>query len=645
MAISEFSVSSASTNSWASVTTSVVGGNTKYGIYVTNASNPRYTLLNANFYPYSAAGSTVIVELYANTEGQGAGDPNTTSNVYDGVALTNVAGSSIPAYSLSASSNTAIYGVGSDTKVANYVYNFSNNGYADTKKMAIGGNQKRRVFAIRSWGELNVNYNKPYIAFIGDNGALNYNGKTTGYSVGCVGATRPTTAAASANTWISHTAGDGTKYYSITNTTTGANVYAGITLTQYHTYRFTLHAHTEASFDGVAICKTTTDTAFNSLKASDLISGNATTGKCSGKDKTTTFDYAAASGGRVYIYFKSDSSKIGPGDDKSFADVMVEDLGDLRSNQGTPTAADVTVEYEETATASVSGGGTPNGPQGAVQYRTQNPTTLAWNPWTTTAPKRTEVGTIKYQAIYTGNASYKPSAVSNTATLTVIPRKIIKPTPVTTLVYDGYTHTGVNPPRYATIPSSPTSLIVEVSGTTSRENAGNYSATYRIVNSNYCWADMTRAPVTVNWSIAQLEATLRWGTKEWLYDGNSHSTTCDVSNLINIQTPAGLKFDACLVTLSGNSITEIGSTLVTATALSNSNYKLPSSKSTTLTIRPCMHVKSSGGWVPVIQAYKKENGVWVRQTTTIGSLFSTSEKYLGRYQDPNTGEWKNLIDG
>ena len=641
MAISEFSVSSASTNSWASVTTSVVGGSTKYGIYVTNASNPRYTFLNSSFYPDATAGSTVIVELYANTEGQGAGDPNTVSNVYDGIALTNVAGSSIPAYSLSSSSNTAIYGVGSTTKVANYVYNFSNNGYADTKKMAIGGNQKRRVFAIRSWGTLSVNYNQPYIAFIGDSSALNYNGKTTGYSVGCVGATRTT----SANTWVNHTAGDGIKYYSITNTTNNVNKYVSISLTVGHTYRFTLHAHTEASYDGVAICKTTNTTAFNSLKASDLISGSTSTGKCSGKDVTTTFEYSVgASAETRYIYFKSNSSTIGPGDGKSFADVMVEDLGDLRSNQGTPTAADVTVEYEETATASVSGGGTPSGPQGAVQYRTQNPTTLAWNPWTTTAPKRTELGTIKYQAIYTGNASYKPSAVSNTATLTVIPKKIIKPTAKTGLVYNGNTQDGVNPLQYASELASPTSTIVEVSGTTSGKNAGSYSATYTIKNNNYCWADMTTAPITVNWSIAQLEATLRWGTKEWLYDGNSHSTTCGVSNIIKIQTPSGFIYDSCKVTLSGNSITEIGSVLVTATALSNSNYKLPSSKSTTLTIRPCMHVKSSGGWVPVIQAYKKENGVWVRQTTTIGSLFSTSEKYLGRYQDPNTGEWKNLID-
>ena len=123
-----------------------------------------------------------------------------------------------------------------------------------------------------------------------------------------------------------------------------------------------------------------------------------------------------------------------------------------------------------------------------------------------------------------------------------------------------------------------------------------------------------------------------------MYDGTTHSTTCTVSNLISS--------DECTVTLSNNSIIEIGSIAVTATALDNSNYKLPSSNTTTLTIRPCMHVKSSGGWVPVIQAYKKENGSWVRQTTTIGSLFSTSVRYYGFYQDPNDGyAWKKLIDG
>lgn len=629
MAISEFSVTSSNTNQWASVETSAVGGSTKYGIYVTDVTDPIHTFRNINFYPNSQNGTQLaIVELYANSEAYGTGDPNDTDEAYDGVAFVNTSlPSNEPLWE-----NSAVYGINANTKLANYVYSFTNKGYADTKIMGIGGNKNRRVFAIRSLGALSVHKNQPYIAFIGDSGNLWYNGDDAGYSVACVGSTKT----AVDNEWVSHTAGDGTRYYSITNTTTKANIVVGVPLSTYHTYRFTLHAHTEASFDGVAICKTTTDTAFSSLKASDLISGNATTGKCSGKDKTTTFNYTAAAGGPVYIYFKSDSSTTGPGDGKSFADVMVEDLGDLRDAQTAPTAANVTVEYEETATASASGGGG----YGALQYRVMtNPSAGIWGSWTATAPSRTAIGTTKYQARYAGNASYKPSAVSNTATLAVIPRKITKPTAVTGLVYNGNSQFGVNPPRYATIPSSPSSMVVGVSGTTSEKNAGSYSATYKIKDTiKYCWVDMTTASITVNWSIAQREVTLSWGTTSWLYDGIAHSTTCTVGGLVGS--------DSCTVNLSNNSITDIGSIRVTATSLSNSNYKLPSSNTTaTLTIRPCMYVKSSDGWVPVIQAYKKENGVWVRQTTTIGSLFSTSVKYLGRYQDPNTGEWKNLIDG
>lgn len=489
MAISEFSVTSSNTNNWASVTTSAVGGSAKYGIYVTNASNPRYTFANSNFYPASTSGSVAIVELYANSEGSGSGDPNDGSTIYDGVALVHTGSPSTG----SLSSNTAIYGTNSNTKQAYYVYNFTNNGYADTKKMAIGGNKNRRVFAIRSWGNLSVNLNQPYIAFIGDGSALKYNGNSAKYSVGCAGATRTT----SANTWVSHTAGDGTKYYSITNTTTNANVYAGITLTQYHTYRFTLHTHTEAQYDGVAICKTTTTTSFSSLSASQLLSGNTSTGKCSGKDKTTTFDYASASGGLVYIYFKSDNSGIGPNKDgKSFADVMVEDLGDLRAEQTALTAVDVTVEYENTATASVSGGGG----QGALQYRIQDPSSV-FSPWLTTVPTRTEIGTTRYQARYAGNASYKPSPASNVATLQVIPKKITKPTAVLGLQYDGFAHDGIN--------NAPDRTYATSEGAHLAIAAGNYSTTYTLTNTtNYCWDDGTTSPVTVNWRIIPLTAEL-----------------------------------------------------------------------------------------------------------------------------------------
>lgn len=625
MAITEFTVSTSNTNAWAQVTTSVVGGSKKYGIYVTNKSNPRYTFTNSNFYPDSTTGSVAIVELYANSEGSGTGDPNTyTGTIYDGVALVEIGP---PTGALS--SNTSVYGIYPSSKTANYVYNFTNKGYADTKIMAIGGNKNRRVFAIRSWGNLNPDHNQPYIAFIGDSSALKYDGASAEYSVGCAGATRTT----SANTWVSHTAGDGTKYYSITNTTTGVNVYADITLTQYHTYRFTLHAHTEASFDGVAICKTTTDTTFNSLQASHLISGNTTTGKCSGKDKTTTFNYTPATSESVYIYFKSDGSGIGPGDGKSFADVMIEDLGDLRAEQTAPTAANVTVEYENTATAAASGGGG----QGTLQYRAYNPTIGGghggWRAWTTNVPTLSAVGTIRYQARYAGNASYKPSPVSNVATLQVTPKKITKPTAKTDLIYNGSVQTGIN--------NIPSEMYVTIEGNRNAIAAGNYSTTYTLINTtNYCWDDGTTDPITVNWKITPLTADLVWGITSWLYDGTSHSTTCRVGNLVGS--------DTCTVTLSDNSITDVGTIIVTATALSNSNYRLPMprpDKTATLTIRPCMYIKAGDEWVSIKCIYKKVNGSWVLQTTgaTIRSLFSEEGRYLGLYNDGSG--WKNLIDG
>ena len=621
MAISEFTDVSSRTNKWTKVETSAVGGSTKYGIYVTNASNPRYTFTDSNFYPSSTSGSVAIVELYANSEGSGSGDPNDGSSVYDGVALVEKKGPPTGALS----SNASVYGIYPSSKTANYVYNFTNKGYADTKKMAIGGNKNRRVFAIRSWGELNANYNQPSIAFIGDGSALKYDGNSAKYSVGCAGATRTT----SANTWVSHTAGDGTQYYSITNTTTNANVYAGITLAQYHTYRFTLHAHTEASWDGVAICKTTNTTSFSSLSASDLISGNTSTGKCSGKDMTTTFNYTSASGGLVYIYFKSDNSGIGPSKDgKSFADVMVEDLGDLRAEQTAPTAANVTVEYENTATASASGGGG----QGELQYEVHLSGGV-WLPWVTTVPTRTEIGTTTYRARYAGNTSYKPSPASNAAILQVTPKKITKPTAVLGLQYDGFAHDGINnaPGRtYAT--SEEAHLAID---------AGNYSTTYTLTDTTkYCWDDGTTAPITVNWKITPLTADLVWGTTSWLYDGTTHSTTCRVGNLVGN--------DTCTVTLSDNSIIYVGTIYVTATALSNSNYRLPAAdrlKTARLTVHPCMYIKAGGEWVPVITIYKKVNGSWINQTTeaTIRSLFSEEGRYLGLWNDGSG--WKNLIDG
>lgn len=391
-----------------------------------------------------------------------------------------------------------------------------------------------------------------------------------------------------------------------------------------------MHAHTEARYDGVAICNATNTTSFYSLSASQLLSGNTSTGKCSGKDTTTTFNYTPATSESVYIYFKSDSSNTGSTNDGiSFADVMVEDLGDPRAEQDAPTAVDITVEYENTATASASGGGG----QGALQYRVQDPS-FVFSPWLTTVPTRTEIGATRYQVRYAGNASYKPSPASNVAILQVTPKKITKPTAKTSLVYNGSVQHGIN--------NIPDSMYATGDGQPFMIGAGNYSITYTLTNTtNYHWDDGTTAPVTVNWVITPLTVDLIWGTTSWLYDGTAHSTTCTVYNLIGN--------DSCEVTLSDNSITDVGTIWVTATALSNNNYRLPaggSLKTAKLTVYPCMYVKAGGEWVSIKCIYKKVNGSWILQTTeeTIRSLFSEAGRYLGRYPGPYD-TWKNLIDG
>lgn len=126
--------------------------------------------------------------------------------------------------------------------------------------------------------------------------------------------------------------------------------------------------------------------------------------------------------------------------------------------------------------------------------------------------------------------------------------------------------------------------------------------------------------LTQTFNINPMVVVLNWGTTSWRYDGNSHSTTCTVSNLVS--------GDTCTVTLSGNSITDIGSTTVTATGLDNPNYTLSGADNTSvlLVINPGLFVKISGIWTPVKAVYKRVSGSWVQQDMT--TAFDTTKKYI-----------------
>ena len=75
--------------------------------------------------------------------------------------------------------------------------------------------------------------------------------------------------------------------------------------------------------------------------------------------------------------------------------------------------------------------------------------------------------------------------------------------------------------------------------------------------------------------IVKKTVTLTWGTTSWTYDGNAHSTTCQLGGVIS--------GDSCTLSLNNNSITYVGDQTVT-TSLNNSNYQLPSASTKTITV-------------------------------------------------------------
>jgi len=82
-------------------------------------------------------------------------------------------------------------------------------------------------------------------------------------------------------------------------------------------------------------------------------------------------------------------------------------------------------------------------------------------------------------------------------------------------------------------------------------------------------------PASIEVTIAPLTAVLSWDDTEFEYDGEEHCPTAVVSNLVS--------GDTCNVTVTGAQ-TDAGSYTATAIGLSNSNYALPETNTTSFTI-------------------------------------------------------------
>lgn len=188
----------------------------------------------------------------------------------------------------------------------------------------------------------------------------------------------------------------------------------------------------------------------------------------------------------------------------------------------------------------------------------------------TTNPSLTNAGTLYVRAYYTADGNHSGSGYTTGKTIKINQKAVTLSWGTASWTYDGNTHSTTC--TAGSLESGDT-CTVTLTGNSVGPNVGSATVTASsLSNANYKLPSSTTKSI----SITQREVTLTWGTRSWSFDGSAHSTTCTAGNLVT--------GDTCTVTLTGNSITNVGTTTVTASALSNDNYKLPSSKTATLTV-------------------------------------------------------------
>ena len=210
--------------------------------------------------------------------------------------------------------------------------------------------------------------------------------------------------------------------------------------------------------------------------------------------------------------------------------------------------------YGEAANSPSVTAGNPGKATVKYEYKQQN---AGDETYTETVPTDAETYTVRATVPATQN--YK--GANGTTTFTIGKRVVVLDWTNLSFDYDGNEHKPT-----ATVSNKVGSDVCTVTVTGGQTNAGNnYTATASALsNNNYTL--LTATTLTTNFDINQREVTLTWSNTEFVYDGNPHVPTAEVSNKVGS--------DACDVTVNGGQ-TQAGDYTATASALSNNNYKLP----------------------------------------------------------------------
>ena len=181
------------------------------------------------------------------------------------------------------------------------------------------------------------------------------------------------------------------------------------------------------------------------------------------------------------------------------------------------------------------------------------------------------VGTHTATATALSNSNYSlPASATTSFTINAAAMTGVSATGYTG-TYDGAAHgISVTAPEGATVTYGESASACTASSSPTLTNVGEKTVYYKVSMTGY--DDVTSSAAI---TITAREATLSWSNTSFTYDGQTHVPTATVSNLVS--------GDACTVTVTGGA-SAVGTHTATATELSNANYSLPATATTSFTI-------------------------------------------------------------
>lgn len=244
-----------------------------------------------------------------------------------------------------------------------------------------------------------------------------------------------------------------------------------------------------------------------------------------------------------------------------------------------------TVGFKESRTTDwpLANDGTEFVDPGYIEYSSSDPTiaTIGENPQLLHQVTVLAPGTVTIKAHYTGSDRVLGDA---TYTLTITEDR-----DELTDEYYSFSSSAATATYGGTLENAPTLI-----------GASPYGANYASSNTNVATVDARTGAVTIvgagttdisstfaggseirpktvkyTLTVNPKEVGLTWASTEFTYDGSAHVPTATATGLVGS--------DACTVTVDGAQ-TNAGSYTATASALSNTNYKLPAANTTTFTI-------------------------------------------------------------